>query len=90
MITGDTATATKYYDKIINSDGCQPYDYIPAGHAAWIAGDISKAADLYIKAYEKMEKGTFYPKFFADADILSSHGITKEDLLLMYDIILQK
>ena len=90
VITGDTATATKYYDKIINSDGCQPYDYIPAGHAAWIAGDISKAADLYIKAYEKMEKGTFYPKFFADADILSSHGITKEDLLLMYDIILQK
>lgn len=86
----DLSTAGKYYGKLVAGSGCNAGDLIQAGHVAWAGGNIRAASELYVSAYKKMANESFAGKFFADNAVLTAHGISKEDIILMYDFIILK
>lgn len=79
--------AIKYYEKIIERKPLA-IDYMNAGHAAWVMGDIQKAAEFYRKAITASEsKEQLMEIFYKDKDPLLKQGIREEDIPLMLDLL---
>lgn len=87
VLTNDIKQARKYYGKLVSLHDVQPDDLVSAGHAAWLDGDFTEALALYLQAAKNLTMEDFNKKFFADAAILSEHGITPDDILLMADLV---
>ncbi len=79
--------STRYYEKIIAYKPAQ-IDFLNAGHVAWSAGDLPKAASLYTKAKSlSPTKDAFVELFYKDKKYLMKQGIAEEDIPLMLDLI---
>ncbi len=89
VLTDDIYVARKYYNKIL-LHGEQGDDLINAGHAAWIDKDIKSAITYYVNAYRQLKSSDFQKKFHADIEVLNTHGITGNDIMLMIDLISRK
>ena len=87
LLTGKTEQACQYYEKIL-SQNPQSDDFLNAGHAAWIHGDVAAALSDYRKVLEK-RKLDFAPNTFFgdDAQILLERGKSDLDLHLMIDVL---
>ena len=86
LVTGKYEQAEKYYQKVIGAEGATANDYANAGHAAWLSGDVGKAATRYQKARALMKSETD-DVFAADREFLFSKGLTDDDLGLMTDLL---
>lgn len=87
LLTGKNEQACHYYDKLL---GMEPNaaDYLNAGHAAWLIGNIKKCVNCYRKALSVDSKKEASIDFFAeDTEFLKKHGKSSEDILLMIDIL---
>ena len=79
--------AMKYYDKVIDQSP-MPVDYLNAGHVAWSLGDVEKTLSLYTKAAELYgSKELFLEVFRKDEEIITSKGVTPDDIPLVLDLI---
>ena len=87
LLTGKMEQACRYYDKIL-AGAPRDEDYLNAGHAAWLHGDIVLAVANYRKVV-KMRALDFAPaNFFGDdAKVLLEKGKTALDLHLMIDAL---
>ena len=90
LLTGQMEKACQYYEKIVAGNATSE-DYLNAGHAFWLQGQMPKAVDFY-KESLKVSKTDFAPvNFFGDdARILVEKGKTLTDLHLMIDILNKK
>lgn len=87
LLAGKVDGATRHYARLLSGDPTAT-DYLNAGHAAWIEGDVPCAVSRY-RASLQTEGQKFAPAgFFAeDADLLLRHGKSPVDLKLMVDIL---
>mgnify|MGYP000280978314 len=77
----------KYYDKVIDQSP-MPVDYLNAGHVAWSLGNVEKTLSLYTKAAELYgSKELFLEVFRKDEEIITSKGVTPDDIPLVLDLI---
>lgn len=86
MLMDDTAQALTYYAKLAKT-GANSGDYICMGHAYWISGDITSAAGCYQKAAAGVSPKDFSYAFFDGEASLAKHGITHDDMQMMYDLV---
>lgn len=82
--------AGNHYEKLLTLRP-NANDYVNAGHAAWIKGDVAKAVDRYLKGIKVSEGNIRIERLFeADAVFLHDYGITTEDVNMMTDILKAK
>lgn len=87
LATGRYEQACGYYDKLLTLNPTA-VDFLNAGHAAWLKGDIAAGVAHYRKSLSVSGKEYAADDFFAeDADLLEKQGKTSEDLRLMTDIL---
>ncbi len=91
----DYAEAQKRYMKLIDDNLANWEDYLNAGHASWLLGDVREAI-AYYEEYVKLYP-TQYPEvtdkmapFCQDESLLVACGISKDDFSLMHDLISKK
>lgn len=87
VLTGNFKQARQYYEKILSVDA-QTDDFISAGHAAWIDGDLDAAMGYYSQAAKKESAESFSKKFLADINTLSSHGIDSQTARLIAELVI--
>ena len=88
FVTNKMEQAEKYYEKLLSQPKPQELDFLNAGHVAWSLKNIDKAARLYIQGSRMQENPeTFIEQILKDEEELIRHGISKEDIPLMLDII---
>lgn len=88
FVTNKMEQAEKYYEKLLSQPKPLEVDYLNAGHVAWSLKEIDKAARLYTQGSRMQENPeTFIEQILKDEDELLCHGISKEDIPLMLDII---
>lgn len=87
LLTGKLEQSCRYYDKIIAAVPREE-DYLNAGHAAWLHGEVTKAVTYYKKVIE-LRRLDFAPVgFFGDDEkVLLDKGKTRLDLHLMIDAL---
>lgn len=93
---GKSEQAEKYYSTILRQKKVYRPDFLNAGHVAWGNGDIKTALSRY-KSYANMfgktiSKNAFIDSvnsdFNTDKPRLEIYGLTKVDIQLMIDIII--
>jgi tetratricopeptide (TPR) repeat protein len=93
---GKSEQAEKYYSTILRQKKVYRPDFLNAGHVAWVNNDIKTALSRY-KSYASMfgnliSNNAFIDsvnsEFNADKQRLESYGLTKVDIQLMIDIII--
>ena len=89
VLTDDLPQARKYYDKVLSAQPVMQ-DYICAGHIAWISGNLGEAYQLYMQAAKQAGSEEFSRSFFADSNVLKSHGISEYDAQLVVDMVILK
>ncbi len=89
LVTGRYEEAEKYFERLKES-GYSPYDLINIGHLALCRGETGKAANLYISAIEEggMSSDTFLAVFTDDIPMLTTNGVSADDLPLLTDWVL--
>lgn len=87
LATGRYEQACGFYDKLLALNPVA-VDYLNAGHAAWLKGDIRMAVAHYRQSLSLSGQEYASGDFFAeDAELLKKQGRTAEDLRLMTDIL---
>lgn len=90
LLTGKTEQACNYYNKIMSGTP-QQEDYLNAGHAFWLNGDIQQALQYYRKSMEIENKDFASMEFFGeDKNLLMQKGKSLTDLQLLIDILNKK
>lgn len=84
LLTHKYEQAERYYAKILGNDPT-PSDWLNAGHAAWLQGNIREAIHRYSHALPDESPEKFLE---ADRSLLLSAGLTAQDLSLMTDAVL--
>ncbi len=88
FVTDKMEQAEKYYDKLLQQDTPLPIDFLNAGHVAWSMKNIHKAASLYTQGCNAQKNAEeFIEMILKDEEELLLHGISKDDLPLMLDLI---
>ncbi|MCK5168781.1 MAG: tetratricopeptide repeat protein [Bacteroidales bacterium] len=89
FVTGKFDSAIKYYKKILDKN-VTGFDLIHLGHSYWCSKEIQKAIETYKKALEyfKGDFQKFNQSFVEDINYLTKHEISKLDINLMKDYIL--
>lgn len=87
LLVGNYAKSADYYNKIIGT-GAQGGDYLNAGHAQLMLGNIREAVNLYRLAADNSDD-RFTAAFEADIPTLTKLGADPKSLRLILDIILQ-
>lgn len=87
FMTFKNEQAMRYYDKVIGQKPL-PVDYLNAGHAAWVSGNMEKALSHYSKAVELYgSKDLFLEAFRKDENLIIERGVTSSDIPLVLDLI---
>lgn len=87
--TQQAEQALKYYEKILSHPKAKWEDYINAGHAAWILGNLPKAVEYYrtfVQRYLKNDPD-WESKFLEDRPLFDAYQIESKDIYLMMDLI---
>lgn len=84
LLTGQYEQAERYYAKVLAARPTRA-DWLNAGHAAWLQGQVGEAVKRYVRALPGEE-----PEHFLQADtaMLRKAGLTDSDLALMTDAVL--
>lgn len=86
LMTGNLARADRYYKKLLNWEGGPGWeDLLNAGHCAWLNGDPIEASGLYSRYLDMHHDGL--EAFDNDHEILTSLGLSPDDISLMRDTI---
>ncbi len=74
---------------IATETNLNPEDYIMGGHIEWICGNWQKALELYKTTLSCFDTNDTQSRDFIrrDKELLQTHGITPEDMMLMSDIL---
>lgn len=87
LAMGKIEQARTYYAKILDKAPSSS-DYLNAGHAEWISGNVSQAINFYRQSLHLSKDTVATLRFFAeDAHLLEKNGITSDDISMMVDII---
>lgn len=84
LLIGKYDQAEKYYNKVL-SDTPTATDYLNAGHAAWLQGNIPLAIARYRKSISSDSSETFLNE---DKKLLLSAGKNLDDIAMMTDAVL--
>jgi tetratricopeptide (TPR) repeat protein len=89
LVTGNFPEAEKYFDRIPEKD-ITPYDRINMGHLALCQGNIRKATEYYMSSISGGELTTeaFINTFNEDIPVLTSNGVSPDDLPIVLDYVL--
>lgn len=96
LYTHKPENASKYYEKVLQTQEIIWGDYLNAGHAAWINKDIQKAIGYYrnfVSTYnqsEDAEYGHWTEAFEQSVETIEFYGIDYRDFCLMKEIIRPK
>ena len=86
FVSGKFEQAMRYYNKILALKPLST-DYLNAGHAALLLGNMEKAAELYGKATsESGNRETFLEMFDKDKEMLIKLGVDEKDIPLIRDL----
>lgn len=90
LMAGKPEQAERYYAKLL-ADHPDADDYLNAGHAAWVLGQVAEAVSRYRRAIELL-RCDFPPTdlWTRDADMLARYGLVGDDLRLMADLVAKR
>ena len=83
LLTGKYEQAEKYYAKVLASQPT-PTDYLNAGHAAWLGGNLPLAVTRYKQALPRDSAQHF---LVDDRVMLLKAGLSEADLAMMTDLV---
>lgn len=86
FLTGKLTQAENYYARILQTTPTSE-DYLNAGHVAFVAKQLQKACEYYLKSIE-MQNGDiakFNKAFNQDREILQNSGIDENEISIMLD-----
>ena len=87
LIAGKTTEACNYYEKLLTISH-ESIDYLNAGHAYWVVGDVEKAMYAYQQSLTSAPNTKqFFSSFFEDKKLLLSLGISEQAFSLWYDAL---
>ena len=83
LLTGKYEQAEKYYTKVLANQPT-PTDYLNAGHAAWLGGNLPLAVTRYKRALPHDNALHFLDD---DKAMLLKAGLSEADLAMMTDLV---
>ncbi|MDE6160346.1 MAG: hypothetical protein K2F77_01665, partial [Muribaculaceae bacterium] len=88
FMTGDYATARKYY-RLIYQDEPTEADLLNMGHLAWVEHRMADAIDLYHRSMQIAGENiaSLHDRITADFPVLAPNGIDRSELPLILDAI---
>ena len=78
--------AREYYDKLLDNKPTGN-DYLNAGHAYFVDGDIQRAVSLYRQSRKSLGAEQFEKEFRKDEPLLLERGVSQSDIPLLLDLI---
>jgi hypothetical protein len=79
--------AADFYTRILAANPT-PDDYLNAGHAAWVTGDVREAVTRYASFLKQRDLSCSAETLFAaDTDLLQTYGLHDDDLQMMSDVV---
>ncbi len=81
---GKEDEAETYYTKIL-ADAPEAEDWLNAGHAAWLMGNVKAAVERYAHHLQTLPTNAQHDIFAADRDFLIHRGFTPDELCIMAD-----
>ncbi|MBP5571005.1 MAG: tetratricopeptide repeat protein [Prevotella sp.] len=86
MSLGRDEQAEREYENIIEKGKPSMADYLNAGYCYWFRGNIHKAVTYFRDFMKKKGANDLYMEFRRDEELLSSHGITVQDRMMMLEL----
>lgn len=86
FLAGQTDKAKEYYDKLLKAKPTG-IDYLNAGHAWFVDGNIQHAVSLYRQSRKMLGAEQFDKEFLKDQSLLTERGISIMDIPLLLDLI---
>lgn len=83
LLTDKYEQAENYYNKVLQNNPT-PTDYLNAGHAAWLLGNVAEAVARYRKAMTKENANSLFEN---DRTLLKEKGISDDDMAMMNDAV---
>lgn len=89
LVTGRFGEAERYFERLAET-GLTPFDRINVGHLAFCQGELRKASEKYISALSggEMTAEAFINIFNDDIPVLTSNGVSADDLPIVLDYVL--
>jgi len=89
LVTGRFSEAERYFERLADT-GLTPFDRINMGHLAFCQGELRKASENYISAISggEMTSEAFINIFNEDIPVLTSNGVSADDLPIVLDYVL--
>ncbi len=89
LVTGRFGEAERYFERLAET-GLTPFDRINVGHLAFCQGELRKASEKYISAISggEMTAEAFINIFNEDIPVLTSNGVSSDDLPIVLDYVL--
>lgn len=89
LVTGRFGEAERYFERLAET-GLTPFDRINMGHLAFCQGELRKASEKYISALSggEMTAEAFINIFNDDIPVLTSNGVSADDLPIVLDYVL--
>lgn len=90
LLTRKYGQAEHYYLKVLAAEPTET-DYLNAGHAAWLSGNLPLAVERYVRSLKLGKEGTDHRDFLGDdRDLLMKAGKSDNDLAMMTDLVLSR
>lgn len=87
---GQDEQAETYYQKVLDKQP-EADDYLNAGHAAWVSGNVQTAVQRYLEYLRHKHTDIVTDHIFDDdLEFLKSRGLTSDDIHIMSDILKQQ
>ena len=89
FVLGRFDNSLKYYQKLIEKNEINHFDYINMGHVEWLTNNVKKAVEYYklsLKGFKNKFK-PFKKEFIEDKDYIINLGIDAFEIELMLDYI---
>ncbi len=89
LVTGRFSEAERYFERLADN-GLTPFDRINMGHLAFCQGKLRKASENYISAISvgEMTAEAFINIYNEDIPVLTSNGVSADDLPIVLDYVL--
>lgn len=86
LLNGNYSKSMEYNMRIISKSPCA-LDYLNAGHASLLGGDVKEAVNFY-RLSVSMDKNTYMSGFKSDMEKIISRGVSRDTLMVIQDIVL--
>lgn len=84
---GDHQKSKEYYKKITNLPEATQSDFINAGHAHYLSGDMKKGVEHYVKSIGRPGGSVegFEKEMLSDMEMLQKNGKTESEIRMIID-----